>query len=340
MKKLLCLLLICNCTLPVFAQVKKTDDVKKSLETSNKDTIAWTHGGVLDVGVNEGFLHNWAAGGELASLTVNGIFSGFLNRLYNQHIWTNNLDMTYGLTYAYSQAFLPHKTDDRIDFTSKYGYRIDSQNFYIAALFNFKSQFTKGFDYTVPNWDTFSTSKFLSPAYFTLAIGAEYRRGSNLSLFLSPIAARYTLVDRYYTRRSPEGAFGVPYNETDYFQFGAYFSGRYTANINKNVIYKTRLDLYSNYLAKDTKDSTGKVIKRDNPGNISFLFDNFLAWKVSKTFNITVGLTLMYDNNIPYSKTYVDKTTGAVVDKNLPGDNLGWVEVKQFFSLGLEYKFR
>lgn len=339
MKQTLFTLLFFSAVFTVRAQVGKTSDVQKSLETTNKDTIAWTHGGVLDIGANEGFLHNWAAGGEVASLTVNGIFSGFLNRLYNQHIWTNNLDLTYGLAYAYSTGFLPHKTDDRIDFTSKYGYRIDSQNFYIAALFNFKSQFTKGFDYTVPDWQTSPTSKFLSPAYFTLALGAEYRRGSDLSLFLSPLAARYTIADRYYTVQSPQGAFGVPYGETDYFQLGAYFSGRYTANINRNIVYKTRLDLYSDYLAKDTKDSTGKVIKKDSPGNISFLFDNLLAWKISKAFNITVGLTLIYDNNIPYSPTYVDKTTGAVVEKNLPGDNLGWLQVKQIFNLGMEYKF-
>ena len=47
----------------VQAQVSKIDDIKKSLETTNKDTIAWAHGGVLNIGSNEGFLHNWAAGG-------------------------------------------------------------------------------------------------------------------------------------------------------------------------------------------------------------------------------------------------------------------------------------
>ena len=121
------------------AQLAKLDDVQKSLETTNRDTIAWTHGGILNIGINEGYLHNWAAGGELGSLAVNGIFSGHLDRLHNREIWSNNLDMTYGLSYAYSQGFLPHKTDDRIDFTSKYGYRLDTgKNFYLTGLFNFK----------------------------------------------------------------------------------------------------------------------------------------------------------------------------------------------------------
>lgn len=339
MKKLLLLLLSPFVISATYAQVGKVDDVKKSMETTNRDTIAWAHGGVLDIGMNEGFLHNWAAGGELASLTVNGIFSGYLNRLYNKQIWSNNLDMTYGLTYAYSTGFLPHKTDDRIDFTSKYGLRMDSKNFYFAGLFNFKSQFTKGYDYTLPRWDTISTSKFLSPAYFTAAIGMEYRKGSDVSLFFSPIAARLTLVDQYYTSKSPEGAFGVPFNKTSYFQFGAYFSGRYLVNINKDMIYKTRLDLYSNYLAKDTKDSAGNVIKKDNPGNVSVLFDNLFSWKISKWLGITFGATFIYDNNIPFNKNYIS-STGVATPKNQPGDALGWLQVKQIFSLGMEYKFK
>lgn len=328
------------CSGKLHAQVNKVDDVKKSLQTTNKDTVAWVYGGVFNIGANEGFLHNWAAGGEVASFTVNGIFSGHIDYLNHRDIWSNNLDMTYGLNYTYSTGFLPHKTDDRIDFTSKYGHKLDTgKDFYLTSLFNFKSQFTKGYDYTLPRWDTTSTSKFLSPAYFTIAEGIEYRKGSDISLFLSPLAGRLTLVDKYYTSQSPQGAFGVPYNKTSFAQLGAYFSGRYVLNINKNTVYKTRLDLYSNYLAKDTKDSTGKVVKKDNPGNISVLFDNLLSWKISKYLNVTLGATFIYDNNIPYSKTYIDKTTGLEVAKDDPGKDLGWLQIKQVFSLGLEYKF-
>ena len=188
------------------AQGVKTDDVKKSLETTNKDTLAWVYGGFLNVGANEGFLHNWAAGGELVSLTVNGIFSGYVNRLMHGAIWSNNLDLSYGLNYIYSTGFTPRKTDDRIDFTSKYSKQMDGGDFYITGLFNFKSQFTKGYNYTLTNWDSASTSDFLSPAYFTLAVGAEYRKGSNASLFLSPLAGRYIIADKYYTTMSPDGA--------------------------------------------------------------------------------------------------------------------------------------
>ncbi|MBS1688091.1 MAG: DUF3078 domain-containing protein [Bacteroidetes bacterium] len=322
----------------VMAQINKVDDVKKTLETQNKDTVAWLYSGILNFGANEGFLHNWAAGGEVASLTFNGLFSGSLIYMNHNNIWTNNLDLAYGLNYAYSTAFIPHKTDDRIDFTSKYGLKNDHTDFYFTGLFNFKSQFTRAYDYTVPNWQHLPTSKFMSPGYFTLAAGMEYRKGTDVSLFLSPVAARLTVADKYYTSQKPEGAFGIDYGKTTRMEVGAYFSGRYGISINKNMSFRTRLDLYSNYLAKDKKDSLGNVVKHDNPGNIDVLWDNIYSYRVSKYLSFTVAATFIYDNDIPYSSTYVDQS-GNTVKKTEPGQNFGWLQIKQVFTLGLEYKF-
>lgn len=324
-----------------FAQLKRTDTIRAGITVENKDTVAWIYNGQLTLGINQGFLHNWAAGGEVASATVNGLFNGSLTRLYNRHVWSNNLDMTYSLFYAYSNFFIPRKMDDRIDLTSKYGYRLaKDEDFYFTTLFNFKSQFTKGYDYDEPRWDTFSTSNFLSPAYFILAPGIEYRKGTALSLFLSPIAARLTLVDRYYTLRSPEGAFGVKYGETTRMELGAYFTGRYIVNVNDNFTFRTRLDLYSNYLAKDViDDSTGYVIKRNHPGNIDILIDNLLTWKLARYFSVALGATFIYDNDLPYDKYTTDETTGDKILKDEPGTGLGWWQVKQIFTFGFQYQF-
>ena len=341
MKKALLSVSLCSfLTSSLLAQVNKVDDLKKSLETENKDTVAWIHSGIFTLGINEGFLHNWAAGGEIASLAVNSIFHGSLTYLNHGSIWSNNLDLAYGLNYAYSNSFVPRKTDDRIDFTSKFGSRMkNSTDFFYTALFNFKSQFTKGYDYTVPGWQAAPTSDLLSPAYFTLALGMEYKKGSDINLFLSPLAAREIIAASRYTAMSAQGAFGIDSGKTSKFQLGAYFSGRYKVNINTNMAFSTRLDLYSNYLAKDTKDSAGNIIKKDNPGNIQVLWDNLFVLKAYKNLSLTFGLTLAYDNNIPYSKTYIDKTTNTVVSKNQPGENLGWVQLSQVFTFGIAYKF-
>lgn len=322
------------------AQVDGTDDIKKKMTVETKDTVAWVYGGVAALGINQAFLHNWAAGGEVLSMTINGNFSGFLNRIYHRHIWANNLDMTYGLLYTYSNKFVPRKIDDRFDFTSKYGYQLDNKGkLFFSGLLNFRTQFSKGFDYTIPDWQKNPTSERFSPAYLTLAFGLEYREGIKYSLFLSPLAARFTFADRMYTSRAPEGAFGIDYNKTTRFELGAYFSGRYMTEISKKLLFRTRLDLYSNYLAKDKKDSLGVVVKKDSPGNIDILWDNFFSYKFSRFMSVTVGLTMIYDNDLPYQDTYVDANTGLVVKKDEPGTGLGWWQIKQLLSIGLEYRF-
>ena len=107
MKKLILPVVLCLslCHSAMGQLNKNVDDLKKSLETTNKDTVAWIHEGLFSIGANEGFLHNWSAGGEIASLVVNGIFQGNLTYLNHGSIWSNTLDLAYGLNYAYSNNF-------------------------------------------------------------------------------------------------------------------------------------------------------------------------------------------------------------------------------------------
>jgi len=308
---------------------------KKYTETKNVDTIAWVYTGNVSLGFNQGILHNWAAGGELASLTVNGLANGNVTRYYNRSVWSNTLDAAYGLFYAYSNSFVPRKTDDRIDITSKYGYRLSkTSDLYFSGLVNVKTQFTKGYNYDAPEWDTFSTSNFLSPLYITIAPGIEYRKGSQLSVFLSPLATRMTFVDDYYTNQDPAGMYGVENGKQFRYELGAYFSTRFVKDFTKNITYRGRLDLYSNYLAKNTYDENHVLVKKDNPGNIDVMLDNSITLKFYRFFSLNFGILAIYDNDVPFQKTYED---GSKVKEPING--LGWWQIKQVMSFGFNYKF-
>ncbi|HLU17192.1 MAG TPA: DUF3078 domain-containing protein [Edaphocola sp.] len=342
MKKLLLLpALLLGISSTVSAQLQETETIYSSqkYDDQNKDTVAWLKQATFNLAGSQGMMHNWSAGGELSSFAVNGLFNGNVTRLYHRHVWSNTLDLAYGNIYQYSDNFQPRKNADKIDLTSKYGYRMStSGNWYVTAILNARTQFSKGYsnvDYAVPNWREFSTSRFLSPLYVLLSPGIEYRRGEELSVFFSPVAARATFVDKYYTSQNPEGAFGVLNGKSARVELGAYFSARYVKDLAKNLSYRGRLDLYTNYLAKDIKDETGTVIKKDSPANIDVLFDNVFSYKFFKYFSANLELTAMYDNDYPYNPP-VDANGNKI---SRPMDFLGWWQINQRFSLGFIYNF-
>ncbi|MNY21613.1 hypothetical protein D3C86_1551730 [compost metagenome] len=156
-----------------------------------------------------------------------------------------------------------------------------------------------------------------------------------LSVFVSPAAMRMTFVSKEYTSKSDVGAFGVPYNKAMRMELGAYLSARFQKDLNKTITYRGRLDLYSNYLAKNTYDATGNLIKKDNPGNVDILIDNFIAFKLFKYFSANFGLTAIYDNDVPF----VSPKDAAGNQTQDPLRGLGWWQIKQSFSLSFNYKF-
>ncbi|MCC7030385.1 MAG: DUF3078 domain-containing protein [Chitinophagaceae bacterium] len=321
---------------------KKSDDLQKDLKAKveAKDE-GWKRGGLLNIGINQAILENWAAGGERLSFAANGQLNAFMTRIKSNTIFENTLDLYYGLNYVASSHFVPRKLDDRIDFSTRYGlqpksWTVSKNRFknhtYMTGLFRFQSQFTEGYNYEMPSWRTNPTSAFLAPAYFTLALGAEYRPNNNFSIFFSPLAGKVTLVKERYTLLAP--AFGVEQGKTSRFEFGAYLTTKYRTNLTKNIAYNTRVDLYSNYLAKN-KTVNGLLVK-DGPGNVDVLWDNFFALKISKLIGAGLGFTLFYDNDQPGQKN--KKSTDANGIETYSYGPLGWWQLKQVLNLGFSYK--
>ncbi len=346
MKKTLTLLLAVCLSGSIFAQNnvdKKSDDLQKDLKVKGdiKDD-GWKKGGLINIGINQAMLENWAAGGERLSFAANGQVNAYLNRRKGGTLFEGTLDLYYGLNYVASNDFVPRKLDDRMDLSVRYGTQPSTWSAskkkikkytYFTGLFRFQSQFTKGYNYELPAWRTNPISDFLSPAYFTLALGAEYRPSDNFSLFVSPLAGRFTLVNARYTAFGP--AFGVQKGKTSRMELGAYFTTKYKTNLGKNIVYNTRFDAYANYLAKNTIEN-GIVTYKDNPGNIDLLWDHFFAMKFNKFLGAGLGITLLYDNDQPAQKT--KKTTdekGNIVYKYGP---LGWLQLKQVLNVGFSYK--
>ena len=284
MKKLVfyCLLLMMG--LHAIAQQAVVDNLRKETSRTIKkeaDTAKWNwkQGGLLSFNVSQGSLSNWAAGGDNFSLSISSYFNYFFYYKKDRQFWDNNIDVNLG--YVQTSSLGSRKNDDRYDFLSKWGYKIDTTGkWYISGLFNFRSQFFDG--YTYPDGTSVFSSTFLSPAYLVLSVGFDYKYSDKFSIFLSPLTSRTIIVLNNYL--SSLGEYGVDTGKHAVAQLGAFATLNYNNTFSKNITYKTRVDLFSNYLNK--------------PQNINFFMTNQLSCKISKYFSVTYSLDMIYDDNV------------------------------------------
>lgn len=274
------------------AQDATVKDLQKSankdLKSAEKD--GWKKGGVFLLNINQGSLTNWAAGGEQNTLGINGIFNYAINYRKGKNTWDNYFDIALGMQNATSYSKF-RKTDDRFDFTSKYGYQV-SKKWYATALTNFNTQMLEGFDYgTTTNT---KISNFLAPGKLLLSLGMDYRPNENFSVFISPITTRWIFKKDpdFYTQTK----FGVPALSKSYNELGAYLTAKYNKPLSKWATYTGRLDLFSNY--------------KRNPQNVDVYFTNLLSMKFNKWLGTNISVDMVYDDDV-IKKTQIKEILGV-----------------------------
>lgn len=257
------------------------NEAAKSITKDPKDTATktWKLGGLINLNINQGTLSNWSAGGDKFSFSLNSYLNVFAFYKKNKNSWDNNLDLAYGIVNTTSLG--SRKASDRIDLLSKYGYAI-SPKWNAAALFNLRTQFAKGFAYskTAAGADTaILISKAFAPAYILLSLGFDYKPNDNFSLFISPLTERWVVV--------PDDLiaplFGIDSGKNSRNELGAFLSANFTKKIGSNFVYKSKLDLFSNYKQK--------------PQNIDIYWTNALTAKLTKYINFSFNLDMIYDDN-------------------------------------------
>jgi hypothetical protein len=248
--------------------------IKKEEDTTGR---TWRLGGIYSLTVAQGSLNNWAAGGDEFSLSLNSMLNVFAFHKKGRHSWDNTLDWNLG--YVKTTSLGSRKNDDRIDILSKYGYAI-APKLNLAGLFNFRSQFFKGYTYATA--EPVFSSNFLSPAYVLLSLGLDYKPTTSLSIFISPITARWIIVKD--DTLSAHGLYGVTPGQHSKNEIGAFASISFIKDFNKNVSFKSRLDLFANYKHK--------------PQNIDLFMTNMLAVKLAKAFSLTWNVDLIYDDDV------------------------------------------
>jgi len=289
------------------AEVKEMQSIAE--RAIKEDTIqGWHLGGAVSLNLAQGGSKNWAAGAEKFSLSVASYATLYANLNRGRWRWNTNLDMGYALVNTTSTGV--RKNDDKIDLFSKAGYQIAS-HWFLSGIVNFRSQFSDGYDYDyLGKGLQRRISDFFAPAYITVAPGFEWKPNAFFSLFMTPISARWIIVtNEPYSYYYPGGVipgggqekplatrYGVdPVKKVD-FQAGAYISANFKKEIMKNVVYKSRLDLYSNYLEPSLPDENGEF--KAKPQNVDVYWTNAVVMKVNKWLSVTYNLDLIYDDDV------------------------------------------
>ena len=271
------------------------------------DTIQsnWKKGGDFTLTFSQVSFSNWAAGGK-NSVSGVSLLNYSANYAKDRLNWENTFQVGYGLLKEGTQDLI--KSEDKMDFSSKLGYKIsDESKWLYSGLFNFRSQFANGYKY--PDTENVISTLF-SPAYITLALGADYKPSDMFSLFLSPLGSKFTIVTD--EDLSAEGAFGVDKGKKFRAEMGASLKSELKFPVVKNVDVQTVLGLFSNYL--------------NNPQNIDVNWDFRVNMKINEYLSANFLTNMIYDHDILI----------PIDDQGNKGRRVQW---KQLFGAGLSFKF-
>ena len=281
----------------------------------------WANSLKTNVTLGQTSLTNWAAGGD-NTVSLAAYVDGNANWKKGDMFWNNRLQLDYGFLWASSKPIL-QKNMDRIYLESKWGYKAPSTRYlYFSANYDFKSQFTSGYDYKTPasvtdeNGEALKGSALrdvwrearelksglLSPAYTNLALGIDFVPNKWFSLNFAPLTGGFVIVTNPELRKtysmklketstdemvSAAGDDAVKLGElykAAKFEFGAQLKMDAKVNVNDNFAYSTQVVVFANYL--DIKHCP-----RIN-------WDNRFDWKLAKYFSLTMTTNLIYDDTI------------------------------------------
>jgi len=285
----------------------------------------WTQKNVASLDISEVTFVNWNAGG---SNSISALLNIVSNWDYSDSYfkWKNSARARYGINQQEEQKL--RKTEDELELISTIGYRPDStSNWFYSGRFNFKTQFTDGFNY--PDRDN-PISRLMAPGYLFLGGGAEY--GKNLekfSLYMSPLTVKTTFV--FDETLANAGSFGVEpavvdadgniiqESERVRFEMGILITNFYETELFTNIKYRQNLSLYTDYI--------------NSFGNIDVDWEVVLDFKVNNFVKATLGSHIRYDNDIKILEESEVMGETKLVET---GPRIQW---KQALNVGVVYEF-
>ena len=294
MKKLMLALAAFLTTFVLYAQ--ETPAAEAEAEVPKTE---WNKGIATTIGFSQLQLIQWAAGGA-GQLTLNTYADAYANMTRGKIVWDNELQAGYGFIQSFETGY--KKSDDRLIFDSKFGYKAVDK-LYFSAVYNFRTQFANGY-----SGDAI-VSTFMAPAYTSLGLGIDYMPTKNLSINFAPLTGKVTMVRPQELRTR----YGNREDQFARFELGAQVKIDGKVEV-ENFKVSSSLVLFSDYLNK--------------PQNIKVNWDVNAEAKISRFFSVTLRTNMIYDDNVKVPK--VNPKTGEAYDGR-------GIQFKELFSIGFSY---
>ena len=323
----------------------------------------WTSSVKTQINVGQTSLTNWAAGGD-NTFSLAAFIDGNANWKKGDMFWNNRLQLDYGFLYASSKPLL-QKNTDRIYLESKWGYKAPSTKYlYFSANYDFKSQFSSGYDYKTPGsvkdengedltgsalrqaWRDARVlkSNFLAPAYTNLALGIDFVPTKWFSLNFAPLTGGFVIVKDAALRESYSMGYKKAYDADHFDSLSDEAKAKFEA---AKADKANNASAYGDYF-RSAKFEFGAQLKMDAKVNINDNFsystqvvlfanyldikhcprinwDNRIDWKLAKYFSLTVTTNLIYDDTI------------LIKTDKYPEGKKGLVQFKESFAFGFTY---
>lgn len=320
-----------------------------------------------DVKFSQTSLNNWAAGGD-NTVTMQAYIDGSAKFKKNEMFWNNRLQLDYGFIYASSKPIL-QKNKDQIYLESRWGYKIPNvKNLSFSIDYDFKSQFSSGFDYLTPSvpgtypdgttldnipqkeqvklWKAARKTKsgFLAPAYTNLAVGIDIKPSKWLSLNLAPLTGGVVIVRNPLLRKNYGMEFRTSTTEEMKTQADEAIS---EAKNDGDKMAIELAEIAKGNLYRNARFELGAKVKADMAVNVNknfkftsqlVLFSNYLDhpqnlrvnWDTSFDWKLARFFSLTFKTNLIYD----DKVLIFSEEDNLTKQR---VQFKEFLQFGFTY---
>lgn len=303
-----------------FVGIAFAQDAAPADTTQPEKPKYWKFSGLVSFNLTETMQWNWAAGGNNNG---NGILATNLKLAYKKDkiSWETTFDSDYGWMWTPSTAFKWRKSNDKIIFSTKFGWEFH-KTWYLTVMAGFKSHYHDGYEYKIGD-DKVEVKNYaynwLSPSYSDLSVGIDWKPNDIFTIYLSPIAGRITtVINNDDTLHTLHAKYGVPEDMTYKAELGASFKAGVNYSPIKGLKIISTLTLFTPYIS-----AKGKF------GNIDVDWDLAISYQFWKVLNVSLGTSLKY----------YDGVNIEWIDKNDVVHNSARIQFREIIGLGIGYSF-